>query len=130
MRFDLGNILKIVNRNLYYSKNRSSIYNFKVISEDKIESMINEDIYILDVRTKNEFSKMRIKGAINIPLCDINFNITTLLTDKNKKILVYCLNGERTKEAILKLNKLGYNNIYIWQGGGLINLKEGKFIEY
>ena len=130
MKFNFSNILKIVNKNLYYSRSRGSIYNYKVITEDEIEGLINEDVYILDVRTKNEFDKMRIKGAINIPICEINFNITTLITDKNKRILVYCLNGERTKEAILKLNKLGYNNIYIWQGGGLINLKQGKFIEY
>ena len=130
MRFDLGNILKIVNRNLCYSRSRSSICNYKVINESEIQNLINENAYILDVRTKNEFEKMRIKGAINIPVCEINFNITTLLTDKNNKILIYCLNGDRTKEAILKLNKLGYNNIYIWQGAGLINLKEGNLIEY
>ena len=128
MMFNFSNIFRNLSRNVY--NNRSSVNTYKVITEEDLEKLIVEKIYILDVRTKNEYEKMRFKNAINIPVCDINWNISTLIPNKNDKILVYCLNGERTREAIIRLNRLGYNNIYIWKGAGLINLKEGKFIEY
>ena len=32
-------------------------------------------------------------------------------------ILLYCQTGERSKEAYLKMQKMGYNNIYNLNGG-------------
>ena len=128
MKFNFNNILKVMNIGNYNS--RGSVYTYKVIKEEELKNFIDNNIHIIDVRTKSEFEKMRIKTAVNIPVCDIDFSISTLVINKNDKLLVYCLNGERTKEAIRKLNKLGYNNIYVWQGGGISNLKNGTYIEY
>lgn len=51
---------------------------------------------IVDVRTREEFVKEHIKGAINLPLHDLHFYIDFL---KNKEIKFYCDTGRRAKMA-------------------------------
>lgn len=65
--------------------------------------MMLEEI-VVDVRTREEFVKQHIKGAINIPLHDIDFYIDFL---KNKKIKVYCDTERRAKIAQEKLKENG-----------------------
>lgn len=134
MTFNFRNILKNINNlsngNINFNRaNRTSLI-YKVIKESEIGDFIAEDCYILDVRTRKEFMTMKIESAVNIPISEISWNIATLIPNKLDKILVYCFNGDRTKEAIIKLNKLGYNNIYIWEGAGLNNLKDGQYLKY
>lgn len=134
MAFNFNNILNKIN-NITNGNFRLSGINrvkliYNVIKEEQISEFLEENSYILDVRTRQEFMTMRIEKAVNIPISEISWNISTLIPDKRNKILVYCFNGERTKEAIIKLNKIGYNNIYVWEGAGLNSLKEGKYIKY
>lgn len=56
---------------------------------------MNEEI-ILDVRTREEFAKDHIKGALNIALHDLEFHHGFL---KNKKVFVYCNSGVRARLA-------------------------------
>jgi rhodanese-related sulfurtransferase len=51
---------------------------------------------IIDVRTREEYVKDHIKGALNIALHDLEFNYDFL---KNKKVYVYCNSGVRAKIA-------------------------------
>lgn len=72
---------------------------------------MNEKI-IIDVRTREEYAKDHIKGAINIPLHDLESNHESL---KNKKVYVYCNSGARAKKAKeLLVNK--QINAYILKG--------------
>ena len=59
---------------------------------------------IVDVRTREEFVKEHIKGAINIPLHDIDFYISFL---RDKEILLYCDTGRRAEMAMRKLKEKG-----------------------
>lgn len=68
---------------------------------------------IVDVRSLQEFMEWHIDGAINLPDYKINKkNCMELLKDKNREIVVYCLNGGRSRKAYYKLKKLGYENVY------------------
>lgn len=58
----------------------------------------------VDVRTREEYVKEHIKGAINIPLYDLEFYVEFL---KDKKVNIYCNSGKRTRIALEKLRKLG-----------------------
>lgn len=72
---------------------------------------LEKDIIIIDVRTEEEFLKNRIPKAINIPLEEIE-NIENRISNKNKKIFVYCQSGRRSKIACNFLETIGYTNIY------------------
>lgn len=74
---------------------------------------------IVDVRTKNEFSGGHIKGAINIPLSDLQKNISKL-KDKNKPIITCCASGARSASAKSILSNNGYSQVY--NGGGWMSL--------
>lgn len=79
-----------------------------------------EDVIILDVRTKEEYEEGHIKGAVNVPNEEIAS--TTLPYAKDDRIFVYCRSGNRSKQAAEKLVKLGYTDIIniggiqTWQG--------------
>ncbi|MDD2376676.1 MAG: rhodanese-like domain-containing protein [Clostridia bacterium] len=118
----------------FYSKwnNRSNrfIGEYKVIAQSDLYDFLKQDVYVLDVRTEREFKGMRIKNAINIPLYMLNRNIQSIIPDKESKILVYCMSGDRARLAIQKLNNMEYKNIYIWGNGGLNTLKLKELLEY
>ena len=54
---------------------------------------------------------------VNIPLSDIKQKIEKIVPNKDRKILLYCQSGLRSKKAIRILEKLGYNNLYNLNGG-------------
>jgi rhodanese-related sulfurtransferase len=101
---------------------------YRMISTDEAISMMasEKDYIILDVRTPEEFSENRIKGAINVPNETIGTDAIPELPDKNQLILVYCRSGRRSKEAAEKLVRLGYTNIVEFGG---INTWTGE-LEY
>lgn len=98
------------------SLNKSSIIQKPNINEIK-EIIQNENVIMIDVRTKVEYDSGHIKGAINIPDTEI---ANTINYDKNKTIAVYCRTGKRSSAVAKKLVKLGYTKIY--DLGGIENM--------
>lgn len=86
--------------------------NIKEVSFDDINL---KDYYIIDVRSKKEFEEGHLNGAINIPSFNIKRNINKI--DTNKKILVYCQSGERSKKALKTIEDYGIKNVYNLKGG-------------
>lgn len=93
---------------------------YKHISqEEAARIMANEkDIIIVDVRRPDEYASGHIPGAINIPNETIGSTSIPQLPDKNRKILVYCRSGARSRQASSKLADMGYSNIL--EFGGII----------
>lgn len=93
---------------------------YKHISqEEAARIMANEkDIIIVDVRRLDEYASGHIPGAINIPNETIGSASIPQLPDKNRKILVYCRSGARSRQASSKLADMGYSNIL--EFGGII----------
>lgn len=91
------------------------------IDANKAKEMLEqqEDIIILDVRTKEEFEEGHIQGSILIPDYEIEEKAEQVLTDPSATILVYCRSGRRSAEAAKTLAKLGYTDIYDF--GGIID---------
>ncbi len=77
----------------------------------------NKKMWIIDVRTKDEFYSGHIDMAINVPLQDLKDKIERIIINKNELIVVYCQYGGRSRKACLKLEKLGYVNVYNLKGG-------------
>jgi len=76
----------------------------------------NEDeLFLLDIRTADEFSLGSIHGAVNIPLDDIRDHIAEI--PKDKKVVVFCGVGLRGHVACRILTQDGYDKVYNLAGG-------------
>lgn len=98
---------------------KEAIY-MNISAEEAKKIMDNEHEYvILDVRTREEFDEKHIPGAILIPDYEIREKAESVLTDKDRLILVYCRSGRRSKLASEELVEMGYTNIK--EFGGIID---------
>jgi rhodanese-related sulfurtransferase len=89
------------------------------------------DVFILDVRTPNEYNYSHIKGAKLIPLRNVTAHdpvnvsedqllknrMNELPKNKYKIIVVYCYSGKRGGEASDMIAKAGYKRVYNVIGG-------------
>jgi len=66
---------------------------------------------LVDVRTPDEFREMHIKGAVLIPVDEIESRAEKKLPDKDAVILVYCASGARSGRASKVLAGMGYTNV-------------------
>ena len=87
------------------------------IDVEKAHEMLEESpeqIILLDVRTKEEYSTEIIPGAINIPLSDLKKRMTEL--DKSKTLIVHDQSGDKSNTASDALAKQGFI-VYNMPGG-------------
>ena len=90
----------------------------KDISYKELKKFIkNKEIYLIDVRSGQEYEEGHLDGALNIPLYNIEKDIEKNIKNKDDTIILYCSSGSRSKKAKEILEKLGYGEVY--------NLKEG-----
>ena len=94
------------------------MYN-KITAEEAKEMIDTQEVIILDVRTQEEFIEKHIEDALLIPDYELEKLAESKLPDKNKKILVYCRSGNRSKSSARLLIDMGYTNVYDF--GGIIN---------
>jgi phage shock protein E len=69
---------------------------------------------VVDVRKPVEFAVGHIPGAVNIPIDELDLRVDELGGDR--EVLVYCINGARTRRAEQVLLENGIRNIYHLQG--------------
>lgn len=74
-----------------------------------------EEIFVLDVRTKDEFSMGHISGAANIPLDELRDRMNEV--PKDKTVYIYCAIGLRGYLAAKILSAGGYANVKNVLGG-------------
>ena len=93
----------------------------RLITTDKMaELIINEDPSLLpvDVRSKEEFEKFTIPGAVSIPLADLlaEENAFSLGTDGMMKVF-FSNDDYYANQAWIIAKRHGFENIYLMQGG-------------
>lgn len=77
------------------------------------EKIINEGAILVDVRTQEEYDTKHIEGAVLLTLDTIDeVSILDVADSKDDVIIVYCQSGNRSGQAVEKLNSLGYKNVY------------------
>jgi len=82
--------------------------------------LVKNGALILDVRSQAEFKTGHIKGAINIPVNQLQQNLGKL-KDKNQNIITCCASGMRSASAKAILKNSGYPNVH--NGGGWTSLQ-------
>ena len=81
-----------------------------------------QQVKILDVRSKEEYEKSHIPGAINIAILEIE--LANKLFDKNDFLITACgKGGGRSTQAAEKLQELGFKNA-TWLCSGTIGWLE------
>lgn len=81
------------------------------------EKITNSDVYLIDVRTPQEFASQHIGNAVNIDINSPDFEDQLKNLDKNKPVYVYCLSGGRSAKAAQKMDDLGFTAVYNLSGG-------------
>ena len=75
------------------------------------------DVFLLDVRTRQEFSAGHLEGAFLIPIDSLDVRMVELMPHKEKEIVVYCAVGGRSSKAANLLLKKGFTKITNMSGG-------------
>ena len=81
-------------------------------------------LQVIDLRTPAEFRVAHIPGAINIPMPELERRLDKIRRDTD--VLIYCINGSRTRQAEPVLYAHGFENIYHLEGAFYAWIK-GKY---
>lgn len=87
----------------------------KTISWRAVGKNATEDMFMLDIRTRDEYQLGTIEGSVNIPLDELRQNLDAI--PHNKKIIVFCGVGLRGHVACRILSQNGFNEVYNLSGG-------------
>ncbi|MGL5150859.1 MAG: FAD-dependent oxidoreductase [Clostridium sp.] len=83
---------------------------FKQVQVESVRCLVEKGEFILDVREKVEYDNGHIKGAKNIPLSELRNRINEI--PNNVPVYIHCRTGQRSYNAVLALQNLGYTNVY------------------
>lgn len=83
---------------------------FKQVNVDKVRELVENNEYIVDVRERGEYANGHIKGSKNIPLSELRERTNEI--PKDKPVYLHCRTGQRSYNATLALQNLGFNNVY------------------
>lgn len=103
-----GTAKDVVNYAGYVASNLLS-GSFKQVNVDKVRELVENGDYIVDVRERMEFENGHVKGAVNIPLSELRERVNEI--PKDKQVYLHCRTGQRSYNAALALQNLGYDNV-------------------
>lgn len=111
-------------RAFVYEENSNSMVS-QIVSGDRYvtyekvaHSLINSvnDLYLVDVRTSEEFNQYHLPGAINVPLVGL-LNKNSLSTETDKKIVLYGNGSTQADMAWFFLTREGFEKIFVLKEG-------------
>jgi rhodanese-related sulfurtransferase len=107
--FKIGFIVLVMafSSSVIYSQNKILVT--KSITAQKTKQTTKNETFYVDVRTPAEFAQGSVKGAINIPLDQIENQLAKFKGKKN--IVVFCRSGNRSSQAKVILEQNGFTNI-------------------
>jgi rhodanese-related sulfurtransferase len=70
----------------------------------------NKTIFLLDVRTPQEYSQGKLAGSTLIPIGELERRYSEV--PKNRPVVVYCAVGARSRSAAGFLAQQGYKDVY------------------
>jgi rhodanese-related sulfurtransferase len=82
------------------------------------KTLVANGAQIIDVRTPQEFKGGHIKGSVNIPLQNLNSQLSKI--KKDKPVITCCASGMRSASAKSILKSNGFQEVH--NGGGWMSL--------
>lgn len=86
---------------------------------------------VMDVRSGMEYDAVgHIPGAISVNFFNKKFPDKVLVEfPVTEPVMVYCLSGHRSADAVMLLQKMGYHRIYELKGGFISWMSAGLPVE-
>lgn len=75
----------------------------------------NKNVYLLDVRTAQEYKQAKLSGSVLIPIDEFERRVNEV--PKNRPVLVYCAVGSRSRPVASYLARLGNKEVYNMSDG-------------
>ena len=88
------------------------------ISPTEAVQCINRDRgVVVDVCSADEYAQSHIKGALNVPLDELEARLDKAVKNKSTPVIMVCAAGARSKRAQAMAQKLGYEKVHSLHGG-------------
>ena len=95
-------------------------------NNEELQGIINNS-FLVDVRTPQEFSEGNVAGSVNIPLDQVQNQLSKFKNHEN--IVVFCRSGNRSGQAKAILEQNGFTNVVnggTWQQVNAVKNETGK----
>lgn len=96
----------------------------EIIQADALHQRLNagENLHLLDVRQPDEHTEYNIGGTL-LPLGDImSLQVESIEDWRNQEVICYCRSGQRSMQACMMLESMGFTNVKNL-AGGMLNWK-------
>lgn len=102
---------------------------YKDLGSREAQTLLSKtkNVYLLDVRTPDEYRQAHLKGAVLIPLSEMDRRINEV--PKNRPVVVYCAVGSRSGMVARLLAGHGYREVYNLRDGIVGWYRSGFAIE-
>ena len=91
------------------------------IDRDELKQKLDHPrkIILVDALSEEEFRKLRLPGAINIPADQVRRLAAELIPNKDVEVIVYCAGPQchTSDTAANGFNAMGYSNVRRYVGG-------------
>lgn len=105
---DVVNFAGLVGLNILHSV-------FKQVHVDEVRDLVENDAFIIDARHPEEYDEGHLINAVNIPLGEIRDRLEEI--PKDEPVYIHCRTGQRSYNAVVALQNLGYKNVVNIAGG-------------
>lgn len=86
-------------------------------AEELKQRMVSEKLNLIDVRQPDEHADFNIGGLL-LPLGNImSMQIEDIEDLKNQEVICYCRSGQRSMQAAMMLETMGFTNVKNLAGG-------------
>ena len=79
----------------------------------------NQSVQIIDVRSRAEWRRSHIAGAVNVPIQELKRRLSELQLDGARPVVAICLSAHRSIPAVRLLKSRGFDDAAQLQGGML-----------
>ena len=84
---------------------------------EAVQCINREKGVVIDVCGADEFAQGHIKGAVNVPLGELEARLDKAVKNKSTPVIMVCAAGARSKRAQAIAQKLGYEKVHSLNGG-------------
>src|SRR6056297_3204097 len=82
---------------------------YNQVSVTKVRELVEEDAFIVDVREEDEYAEGHLTNSVNIPLSELRERTDEI--PKDEPVYLHCRTAQRSYNAVLALQGMGYRNV-------------------